>query len=261
MPWDIDRLVRESFVAGAEHHPVLGSTNDRAKQLAAEPGWPLPYLVVADRQTAGRGRGRNRWWTGSGSLAMSLLVDGRSWPDHPNPGPLVALAAAVAAAQVVAPLAPAVRVGIHWPNDVFVEGKKLAGVLVEAPPGQRYVVGVGLNLNNTLAEAPLELQSTAVTLRELTGKEHDPTEFVLGYLKRLAALLDDVANQPYCISQAAAEMCLQRGASLLVETGGQTVRGVCQGIATDGALLLATPQGLRRIASGVVLRDGRSEDS
>lgn len=255
MHWNIDRCLRETFLAGAEHHPILGSTNDRAKQLAAEPGCPLPYLIAADRQTAGRGRGRNRWWTGSGSLAMSLLLDGRSWPTTPNPGPMAALAAAVAAAQVVAPLVPAARVGIHWPNDVFVAGRKLAGVLVEAPPGQRYVVGIGLNLNNTLAEAPPELQATAVTLRELTGKQHDPTDFVIAYLKRLAALLDDLPSRPSQISQTAADLCLQRGELLSVETGGRIVRGVCQGIAPDGALLLATHDGLRRIASGIVLRD------
>lgn len=258
MRWEIDRLVRETFIAGAEHHPVLGSTNDRAKQLAAGKDCPLPYLIVADQQTAGRGRGRNRWWTGAGSLAMSLLLDGRSWPANPNPGPLAALAAAVAAAQVVARLASGVQVGIHWPNDVFAAGRKLAGVLVEAPPGQRYVIGLGLNLNNTLAEAPSELQSTAVTLRDLTGKQHDPTEFVLRYLAQLASLLENLPDQPYRISRTAAEMCLQNGAPLAVETGGRTVRGVCQGIAPDGALLLKTPAGLRHIASGVVLRHSSS---
>ncbi len=255
MQWDIDRCVRETFLAGAEHHPILGSTNDRAKQLAAEQGCPMPYLIVADRQTAGRGRGRNRWWTGHGSLALSLLLDGRSWPTTPNPGPLAALAAAVAAAQTVAPLVPAARVGIHWPNDVFAAGRKLAGVLVEAPPGQRYVVGVGLNLNNNLAEAPPELQAVAVTLRELTGTEHDPTEFLIGYLKRFATLLDDLPSRPSRITQTADELCLQRDALLAVETGGRIVRGVCQGIAPDGSLLLSDAHGLRCITSGIVVYD------
>ncbi len=192
---------------------------------------------------------------------MSLVLDGRTWPEQPQPGPLLALAAAVAAARVVAPLAPQGRVGIHWPNDVYVGQKKLAGVLVEAPPGKRFVVGIGLNLNNTLAEAPAELQSTAVTLRDLTGNEHDPTDFVINLLKRLAAMLRQLTTQPGVISKAADELCLQRGLTLMVETGGRTVQGICRGIAADGGLLLATTQGLLRIASGVVLRHSPSRDA
>ena len=71
---DINRILRETFVVEAEHREELGSTNDRALERAKQGATHLPLLVIADRQTAGRGRGGNRWWTGPGSLAFSLLL-------------------------------------------------------------------------------------------------------------------------------------------------------------------------------------------
>ena len=106
MPLDIDRILRETFVARAEYHPSIGSTNDRAAECAAQGAGEMPLLVVADRQTAGRGRGANRWWTGPGALAFSLLVDGRTVGADGGRSPLVALAAAVAVVDAVAPLLP-----------------------------------------------------------------------------------------------------------------------------------------------------------
>ena len=99
--------------------PTIARPNVRRKGRGE-----LPLLVVADRQTAGRGRGANRWWTGPGALAFSLLVDGRTVGADRSRSPLVALAAAVAVVDTVAPLLPAHQVGIHWPNDVLVAERK-----------------------------------------------------------------------------------------------------------------------------------------
>jgi hypothetical protein len=137
-PINVDRLLQETFVARVECHQTLGSTNDRARQCAAE-GGPLPLLVLAENQTSGRGRGSNRWWTGPGSLAFSLLLDAADLRIERSRSPLVALAAAVAVAETVAHRLPDRQVGIHWPNDVFADNRKLAGILVEtlSPPALR----------------------------------------------------------------------------------------------------------------------------
>ncbi len=66
---DVDRLLAGGFVAAAEYHPTLESTQDRAAALAAA-GERGPLVVVADEQTAGRGRGGNRWWTGAGQPGL-----------------------------------------------------------------------------------------------------------------------------------------------------------------------------------------------
>ena len=250
---DLDRVLRETFVARAEYHPTLASTNDRASRCAAEGAGELPLLVVADRQTAGRGRGSNRWWTGRGSLAMSLLLDpGRSTFEQRSQSPLVALATAVAIVETVRPLVPAQTVGIDWPNDVLAAGGKLAGILVEVLPDGRHVVGIGINTNNSLAEAPPELIGTATTLLELTGRRHDQTTFLVALLRHLERAFGQLALEPGRIGTRADELCLQHGKTLALRLGERSIGGRCAGIAPDGALLLDTPEGRQAFYSGIL---------
>ncbi len=251
---DIDRVLRESFVARAEYHATIASTNDRAMRLASEGSVELPLLVVAAEQTAGRGRGGHQWWTGRGSLAMSLLLgpeqltaarDGRV--------ALVALAAAVAIVDTVAPRMPAQAVGIRWPNDVTADETKLAGVLVEVLPDGRHVVGIGVNTNNSLEEAPPELRSTATTMLQLTGRTHDQTELLICLLREFQGALEQLAGGPEQIGMRADVLCVQHHQMLQLQWGKRLIRGRCAGIAPDGALLLETPQGRKSFCSGALL--------
>jgi len=251
---DTDLLLRETFVAQVEYHATLSSTNDRAKQCAAEGTASLPLLIVADEQTSGRGRGSNRWWTGKGSLACSLLLDLDDPASDRRRSALVALAAALAITETVAPLLPSHTVGLHWPNDVFAEGRKLAGVLVEGLRDRRLVVGIGLNVNNSLREAPPTVEKTATTLFELTGIAHDRTKVLVAILERLAGALREMISRPEQIAARANAVCLQHGQTLTIQTGRRRVCGRCRGIAADGALLLDTPEGREKLYSGVVLR-------
>ena len=195
----------------------------------------LPLVVVADEQTAGRGRGSNRWWTGPGGLAFSLLVDAETVAADASRSPLVSLAAAVAVVDAVAPLLPGRQVGIHWPNDVIVGGadipachelpasqgrqeclphRKLAGILVEVLPDRRHVIGIGLNTNNTVADAPAELQSTAATLRDLSGQEHDQTAILIDLLRRLEQEFSRLLSDAKSVAARADQLCLHRGRTL-----------------------------------------------
>lgn len=257
---EVARVMAGTFVAEAEHHASLGSTNDRARERAAAGIARLPLLVVADEQTAGKGRGSNRWWTGRGSLAMSLLLDPMRWPGSgPAPAasqPLVGLAAAVAVVETVRPRLPGVEVGLHWPNDVFAAGRKLAGVLVEVLADRRTILGIGLNSNNTAAEAPPELRHKAVTMRDLAGGAHDPTDLLTDLLRRLEASLAKLAADSAGLGRDADRLCLQRGRELAVQSADGLTAGRCEGIAPDGAMLLATRAGLRRVYSGVVVEPG-----
>ncbi len=250
-PVDVDRLLQATFVARVECHQTLESTNDRARQCAAE-GGILPLLVLAETQTAGRGRGSNRWWTGPGSLAFSLLLDVGDLRIDRRRSPLVALAAAVAVAETAAHRAPGRRVGIHWPNDVFVDDRKLAGILVETLSSRLYVIGVGVNTNNTLADAPDELRPRVTTLRELTGRAHDPTGVLVAVLQSLASLLLRLAASPEKVAVRADALCLQRGRPLVLDTGRGQIEGRCAGIGPDGGLLLDTPEGRQVCYTGVL---------
>jgi BirA family biotin operon repressor/biotin-[acetyl-CoA-carboxylase] ligase len=249
---DKRRLIRETFVAAVEHHWTIASTNDRAKQLAAAGTSPLPALVVADQQTAGRGRGANRWWTGQGSLAMSLALDAGIAGIERVRSPLVAMAAAVAVTQTVAARLPAMTVGVHWPNDVYVQGRKLAGVLVEVPSATHCILGIGVNTNNTISAGPTEIQDRAVSLRDLTGNRYEHTEFLIDLLGRLEPRLRQVAQSPHAVGHLANKLCLQRGQTLTIDVAEQTLTGRCAGIAHDGALLIDTADGCSAFYSGVV---------
>jgi BirA family biotin operon repressor/biotin-[acetyl-CoA-carboxylase] ligase len=255
-PLDPDRLLRETFVARVEHHPVLGSTNDRAKECAAARSGPMPLLIVADRQTAGRGRGSNRWWTGQGGLACSLLVDPRPFGVGEAQGPLVGLGAGLSVVQTVAPWLSQHPLGIHWPNDVIAAGRKLAGILVEVLPGNLHVIGIGLNTNSTIQEAPEEIRHSAVTLRDLTGTVYDPTAILRDLLRHLEAVLRRLGTAPAAIAAEADRLCLQRGRMLTLQWDRRTVSGRCLGIAPDGALVLETPAGKRAFYSGKVTHQG-----
>jgi BirA family biotin operon repressor/biotin-[acetyl-CoA-carboxylase] ligase len=251
MPLDIDRILQQTFVARAEYHPSLGSTNDRAAEPAARDAGELPLLVVADRQTAGRGRAAKRWWTGPGALTFSLLVEGRTVGAHEGRSPLVALAVATAVVDAVAPLLPAQALGIHWPNDVFVAGRKLAGILIEVLPDRQHVIGIGLNTNNSLTDAPAELQATAATLRDLGQRTYDQTDILVELLKRLENEFRCLCHEPQSVAARADALCLQRGQMVTLQGKDRTIAGRCRGVAADGAILIETPAGTEAFFWGI----------
>ncbi len=252
---NLESLLASGFLARVEHHPSLSSTNDYARETAAHAGGELPLLIIADEQTAGRGRGANRWWTGAGSLACSLLFEPEAAGIERRYFSMLPLAAAVAIAESVVSLAPRQATGIHWPNDVFVADRKLAGILVEALPGGRHILGFGCNVNNSLAQAPAELQAIVTSLADLTGRAHHRTAFLLEVLERLKDRLGQLSREPESVGRRADELCLQRGRVLTILSGNRRSSGVCAGIAPDGALLLETPLGPETHYSGVLVKD------
>ena len=158
------------------HLRTTTSTNDRARVLASA-GAPHGTLVTADEQSAGRGR-QGRAWSAPPGHALLLSVVLR------DPPTLLPLHAAVAVAQTVAGAAPTATVGIKWPNDVHLDGRKVAGILTEGRPQEGWaVLGVGLNVAVRLADLPPELHDTAASL----GLEPSQRNAVL------AVLLDELA--------------------------------------------------------------------
>ena len=138
------------------HLRRTGSTNERAKEIARG-GAPHGTLVTAAEQTAGRGRDGRRWHAPAGRALLASLV----LRDAP---PLLPIAAALAVAEVAAGAARG-TLSLKWPNDVLLDGRKLAGILVEARPAERWaVLGIGLNVAVAITELPAELGDRAATL-------------------------------------------------------------------------------------------------
>ncbi len=250
---DPARLAESPAIARVETHETLSSTQDRAHQRArsGEIG-PLPLLIVAEEQTAGRGRGANRWWTGRGSLAFSLLFDPADWRLSRRPLPERSLAVGVAIVETVRPLLEGHAVGLHWPNDVFVSGKKLAGILIDVLPNGQHIVGIGLNVNNTLHGAPDDVRARATSLCELSGRTFDRTALLLELLRNLEAAVRESATEGEKFGRRFQSLCMQLGQELTIEVGGRLSVGRCAGIAADGALLLETADGWQKFYSGVL---------
>ena len=246
---NLRKILEKTYVVDLEHHATLSSTNDRAAQCAALPHVKLPLLIIADRQTAGRGRGPNRWWTGEGSLAFTLLLGPETAGGGGRHRPLVSLAAGVAVAEAVAPLAPGCKTGIHWPNNVMIDGRKLAGILVETLADGKLIIGIGLNVNNRAADAPEEVRPRVGTLLDATGRRHDPAELLIAILGELQRQLADLAQSAEKIAVRTHELCLQRGRILQIVQGERKIEGRCLGIAADGAAAV----GDRRAATSDLL--------
>ena len=250
--FDLQRIFEQTTISQAEHHPSLTSTNDRAKRRALDVGCPLPLLVLADEQTAGRGRGSNRWWSAEGSLMFSVAWTSATGAGEPGRSGLVAVGSAVAVVEAIQASVPDVEIGLHWPNDVFAAGKKLVGILVEVLPNQRPVIGIGVNVNNRFDDAPPDVRRRAVSLRELTGHRHDLTDLLIDILQRLDVVMGQLGTAPAPIIAQANARCLQRGKTLVIETAGREIKGCCTGLGPSGELMLDTPEGAVQVVSGVV---------
>lgn len=249
---NVETLVNARLVDRVVYRQRVGSTNDLARELAPEAPREQCWLVVAEEQSAGRGRGENRWWTGPGSLAFSLLVD----PARlrlPTPRlPMVSLAAALAVIEAAQPHVPGSPLGLHWPNDVFARGRKLAGILTEALPDGRLIVGMGVNVNNRREQAPAELTHRVCSLCELAGTSLDRTHLLARILAAQQECWSCLAADAATLAARANALCLQHGERLCVEAAGRRTEGICRGIAADGALVLETVAGMQKVYSGVL---------
>lgn len=249
---NISQLLRDTFVAEVEHHGELVSTNDRAIQRANFGANKLPLLVIADRQTAGRGRAGNRWWTGTGSLAFSLLLEPTA--NEPAATSLLSFATGVAVVEALQQFLPSKIVGLHWPNDIMVSDKKISGILVEVLPDGHTIIGVGINTNNSTTEAPAELKPIVTTLFDLTGRHFDHTEILISLLNRLERHIVTLKHVPSQICMLADSLCLQKEKPISLQLGSQTIDGLCKGISQDGAILIQTTDGTRSFYSGTILK-------
>jgi BirA family biotin operon repressor/biotin-[acetyl-CoA-carboxylase] ligase len=247
---EVDRFRQLCGAAEIEYHETLDSTQDRAASLAAA-GPRRPTVIVADRQTAGRGRGSNRWWTGPGSLAFSLLWDPADWAMAGPAVPARSLAAGVAVVAAVQPALYPHNVGLHWPNDVYVGRGKLSGILIDVLADGRHILGVGLNVNNSFAGAPDEVRDRGTSMLDLTGLRHDRTSVLAEVVNQLSEVLTRSAADPASVGQQFQQLCLQTGEWLEIAVGERIVSGRCLGVAADGALLIETDAGTQRLYSGV----------
>lgn len=251
--FQLARLRAEPAVGRVDWVAETPSTSDYALRLAPDPDLPTPLLVVTDAQTAGRGRGTNRWWSALGSLTFTLVVDlPEAIPAAQRPP--AALRCGLALRAALADFAPHLGWLLKWPNDLYLEERKICGLLIESSasrPG-RLVIGVGVNINNSFAAAPAELRETATSLVDCTGRVHDLTDVLLVLIRSLTAELAAAGSATAGLAARWSPHCLLTGRTVQIDAHGRRVTGLCRGIDDDGALVLATAQGEQRCLSGTV---------
>jgi BirA family biotin operon repressor/biotin-[acetyl-CoA-carboxylase] ligase len=254
MPFDLARVYETGCVVRIDYHEELGSTSDLALKLAAQDDLELPLLVLADQQTAGRGRGSNRWWAGEGALTFSLVIQPPREQLPPSSWPRLSLAAGLAICQALESFAPRALYQVKWPNDVYAEGRKIAGILIESPAQSRgrLVVGIGVNVNNSLADAPPDIRELATALCDVDRLEHDLTSVLASILGELESHLQSAADMA-ALRVRWQHRCLLSGRTVRVQSSPETLTGRCLGIDDQGALLLQTETGRRSLVSGTVL--------
>jgi BirA family transcriptional regulator, biotin operon repressor / biotin---[acetyl-CoA-carboxylase] ligase len=214
------------------HHRVTDSTNERGRALA-EAGAPHGTLVTAGAQSAGRGRQGRAWTAPPGSaLLMSLVL--RELEDT------LPLVAAVAVCDALP-----VDSAIKWPNDVWIDRRKVAGILVEGRPQEGWaVLGIGLNVTTPSHAFPDELRDTATSLA-LAGLETTPEGVLAELLPRLEAWL--AASGSEIRAEWRARDAL-RGERVRWDGG----EGTAAGIDDSGALLVETGGGRVSLGAGEV---------
>lgn len=235
---------------------AVDSTNDLAKELARE-GAEAGTLVLADEQTAGRGRGDRRWASPKGlGLYFSLILRP---PDVAAPAVLPILAG-LAVVRALARVAPDADPALKWPNDVLAADRKCGGVLAEAAwDGERLqhvVLGVGLNVHTKGSDLPKALRQGATSVDAAAGRRVSRLDLMDAVLKELEVLVGRPREslEPELLRDLDAYDWLRDRRCALAEPGREVETvGVAVGIAPDGALLFRPDAGpLRRVTSGRV---------
>ena len=230
----VEKIIGKKIVALKE----VSSTNDYARSIAEEA--PEGTVVLAESQNAGKGRNGRRWVSPKGGLWMSVIL---------KPGfvdPRIVFVGPLSVIDVLADFG--IPSGIKWPNDVWVRGQKIAGVLVESKGKEYVIVGIGLNVNNPIPE---ELRDTAVSMFELVGKEIPLDVLLKSMTFHMDAWYRIFREDPAILMQKVRERTFILG--MFVEViGGERFVGRAVDVLDDGSLLLDVGGSLRKVIYGDV---------
>ncbi len=282
--FDLDLIRSQHSDWDLHFFPELGSTNDWALREFRHRALPRPAVILAQRQTSGRGRGSHLWQAPPGNLTFTLALTvaqpPAAIPTHPVLSPTstldwpvrLALATPLAVRQSVIELNLRAACQIKWPNDLLINNQKLAGILIESLPapqsgppheqrGTTFVIGIGLNVNSapSLGTAAEERPSLAPT--SLASVLKHPLDLTTVLLKLLAQLqlwyrkIEVFPQTGFRFDQSSLldaynQALCWRGERVTLNHGQQSLTGELLGVNQSGHLQIQTPAGPVPIASG-----------
>ena len=239
----------------------VGSTQRVAAEMA-EAGAASGTVVIAEQQTAGRGRLGRSWHSPSGVSLYSTTILRPSMPI--GEVPQLSLVAGVAAAEALETVAPGL-VALKWPNDVWLKGRKTGGIIAEAitdPHSQLACVllGIGLNLNLAARDLPEDLRDKATSVRIATGRHCDRIAIAAALFNRLDSRYMEAESNGFAAMRSEYEKySALTGKKVAVIESAARISGIVTGVGDDGALILETASGQRRVRAGEVSVEGAYE--
>ena len=247
------RLPPERMGRQIRYFSRIDSTNQYAKRIAEE-GAPDGTLIIADEQTAGKGRSGRTWVTPPAeAIAFTLLLRPKLSPDRIS---MVTLVMGLAVTNAVNSLYD-VSAGIKWPNDVVIKGRKLCGILTEMSAEVRQVnyivIGVGINAN--LTSFPEEIREIATSLRLELGCDINRAELIARVMTEFERLYAEFEAQGdlSAVMQEYNELCLNAGSKVRVLDPNGEYTGTSRGINSMGELLVETEDGqIQEVYAGEV---------
>ncbi len=220
----------------------LRETDSTQKRLR-EGDFPCGTVFVADIQKEGKGRKGRRWESQEGGLYFSFVLCGEDF-SKPFQIPLVA---GLAVSDYLDSLG--IRTAVKWPNDVYVKGKKISGILAERTKN-RIIVGIGLNVNQRSFSTDLEGRATSLYLT--TGKSWDRRNILLGILEKLEEYLENYRREGFGkFRERIEDKLLFKGEEVVVLSEKPTA-GILEGLDEEGFLILRIPEGPVKITAGDV---------
>ncbi len=247
------RLQTERMGRQIRYFSRIDSTNQYAKRIAEE-GAPDGTLIIADEQTAGKGRSGRTWVTPPAeAIAFTLLLRPKLSPDRIS---MVTLVMGLAVTNAVNSLY-GVSAGIKWPNDVVIKGRKLCGILTEMSAEVRQVnyivIGVGINAN--LTSFPEEIREIATSLKLELGRDINRAELIARVMTEFERLYAEFEAQGDlgAVMQEYNELCLNAGSKVRVLDPNGEYTGTSRGINSMGELLVETEDGkMQEVYAGEV---------
>ena len=248
------RLLRAQRTMGREivYRAETVSTNTLAMELAQQ-NTPEGTVVIAERQTAGRGRLGRSWISPKGNLFVSVILR-PAIPTHK--APLITLMGAVAVVSALRSAA-GVGAGIKWPNDILIGGRKVCGLLTELsaePDRVRHIVlGIGLNTNLRVKDLPEDVRVAATSLSEETGADVDRTALVAELLEQLDRWYNRFLTDEPAVLAAWRDESVTLGRRVRVQGAAERIDGMARDIDMEGRLVVQLDDGtLRQVAAGDV---------
>ncbi len=230
----------------------VGSTNTLAMEMASR-GAPDGTVVLAETQTGGRGRLGRNWISPAGNLYLSVILR----PDIPTyKAPLITLMGAVAVATAIR-TSCGLPASIKWPNDIFLSGKKVSGLLTEmsAEPDRvkHIVLGIGVDVNMELTQLPVDLRDFTTTLASEAGGRIDRTALLRQVLRELDRWYGIFLANDADVLRAWESLNVTTGERVTVSGQGVKFEGTARGIDSEGRLLVEVEGGaVRTVAAGDV---------